>query len=72
MRRFADIIDLCRLHVAAARRSALQIIAVFEFRLGPEIVLGQRLGVGLQLIGRNWLSRFPIEDVGDASLLVGE
>ena len=32
----ADIVDLCCLHVAAAGRTTIQIISVFEFRLGPD------------------------------------
>ena len=69
----ADIIDLRRLHMAPARRTPIAIIAIFEFCLWSQMVLGERLGVGFQLIGGNWLSRFPIEGVGaEASLLVWE
>jgi hypothetical protein len=40
----ADIVDLCRLNMAAAGRATIAIITIFEFCLGPQMVLGERLG----------------------------
>src|SRR5208283_5323865 len=54
--------------MAPARRTPIAIIAIFEFCLWSQMVLGERLGVGFQLIGGNWLSRFPIEGVGGSLL----
>jgi hypothetical protein len=40
------------LHVPAAGRATIQIIALFEFRLGPQVLLGEHLGVGFTMLIR--------------------
>jgi hypothetical protein len=35
--------------------------AIEEFGFRPEMILGQRLGVGLEFAGRNWPGRFAVK-----------
>ena len=57
----ADMPELRRDDIPPFSAPPVAEVAIQEFSLRPHMVLRQCLGVGLQLICRNWLASFPIE-----------
>jgi hypothetical protein len=58
---FADVEDLESNDVPPFGPTTIKEIAVEEFRFGPQVILGQRFGVGRQRIRSDRVPRFPIK-----------
>jgi hypothetical protein len=61
VRLFADVHELRCKHMPALGAPAVTEVAIKEFGLRPEMVLRQRLGVGLEVGTWNWLASFAVK-----------